>query len=148
MRDLVSGFSGAGCDLVGVRAGRGRDRLQLFIGVRLGDVGLVLEGLLNEFPDCIVGSSSDAIDVAGGLFSPVVHGQREILKDETYVRLLRQQRIDRRSSLLAVRTLHIAKLDERDGRVGRTLGGAIDTFLELLAGILDTAWRRRAAPRL
>ena len=62
----------AGGDLVGIRARCGRNGFQLFIGVGLGDIGLLVKRLLDKFPDRIIRSAPDAIDIAGSFLRPVV----------------------------------------------------------------------------
>ena len=68
--------------LARIRAGRGRDGFQLFIGVGLGNIGLLLKRLLDKFPDRIIAGAAHAIHIIRGFLRPVVLRQREILENE------------------------------------------------------------------
>src|SRR6267378_2622661 len=132
-------------DLFAVCARSCRDGFQLFIGVGFRDIGLLVKCLLDKFPDCIIRSTPcrsapHAIDIAGRFLRPVMRGQREILENKVCLRLLRKQLIDSGCGLLTMRALHIAELDNRHGRLRRSLRGAVHAFFQLGAGILK--WLR------
>jgi len=140
---LVSGLAAQGGDLIGIGAGLGCNRLQLFVRIGLGDTFLLLEGFRDELPNCAIRCATDTIHIVSSLFGPVVIGKWKILEDEMSVRLLRQELLNRGRDLFAVRTLHIAEFDNHHGRFSRTLGRSVHALFELDAIPAQMASRRR-----
>ena len=63
-------------------------------------------------------------------------GQRKVLENKASIRFQGQQLIEHRRSLLTMRTLHIAELDDGHLRLRGPLGGSVYTFFQLLASVL------------